>query len=797
MSIRPRLSSQPTIARTTLTAILCGLLIQIPAYAAAPRTLPPVLSKTAPLTPDERINHALNRLTFGPTASSRAEVRAMGLDRWFEQQLHPATIDDSALEARLAEYPAIQHSPAEMMARFPDPNILKGMAAGRLPLPADRIGHAIALDQIAFYKQRQENKAAGDAKGNTGKTAASGALQPGAATNQSTLMQADGASMQTGSMGQADAMGQAANQQATNLQAAQAQLKADQAAEQAADLDSTRALPRHDPSLYPAARTQQILMLAPDQRLDAVLTMPPAELAAFRRSLSRAELAQLGDGLSPEQRETLRSLQQGGARVIGSEVLDARLLRDLDSNRQLQAVMTDFWLNHFNVYIRKNQNEPYLLPAYERATILPHALGKFEDLLVATAQSPAMMLYLDNAQSIGPDSEIAMRRERQANRPGAKTLAKKKMPDGLNENYGRELMELHTLGVNGGYTQADVTEVAKVFTGWTIERPRLGDGGAFQFNPALHEPGPKTVLGHTIQQNGENEGLEVLHLLATSPATAHFLSQEIAIRFVSDTPPPALVDRMAKTYLASNGDISQVLRTMFHSPEFWSPATYRAKVKTPLEFVTSAVRASGADVADPTPLVQALAKLGMPLFGMQTPNGYGWTADDWVSTGALVNRMNFALVLADNRVKDAQVAWPVDTAAQVMPVRSDATASPVAEQAMLERMLLGEPAAPRTQAAVFAQLARPDLQDQAERQFRAAPASAPILQVNPKSSPATLSDDSGMTSGILSGKAGQKKRLPAEFVLTPVRTNAKQDPAQRQAALIAGLILGSPDFQRR
>ncbi len=408
--------------------------------------------------------------------------------------------------------------------------------------------------------------------------------------------------------------------------------------------------------------------------------------------------------MTPIQRETLAALQ-GSPRMIGAELLQSRMLRDVYSERQLEAVMTDFWLNHFNVYVRKNQNEPYMLPAYERETIRPNALGKFEDLLVATAKSPAMLMYLDNWQSIGPDSVAAKnggRFAQLAKNPQVKQALKDR---GLNENYARELMELHTLGVQcevsadrpvsmldkacgQGYTQQDVTEVAKVLTGWTIDRPNCG--GEFQFEERRHEPGNKTVMGTVIagsnfteqrgmgmgvgfrraggggacgdginpgDQRGMNEGLHVLHMLATSPATAKFISTKLAVRFVSDTPPPALVDRMAKAFTASGGDIKTVLRTMFDSPEFWSPEVYRAKMKTPEEFVISAVRASGADVKNAMPLVQALDKLGMPLYGMQTPNGYSWMAETWVNTGDLVSRMNFALGLSSDRIPGVQTDW--------------------------------------------------------------------------------------------------------------------------------------------
>src|ERR1700743_3777049 len=264
--------------------------------------------------------------------------------------------------------------------------------------------------------------------------------------------------------------------------------------------------------------------------------------------------------------------------------------------------MTDFWLNHFNVYIKKNQNEPYLLPAYERDVIRPNALGKFEDLLVATAESPAMLVYLDNFQSIGPDSQAARnapRLSRFVQNPQVKQALKDR---GLNENYARELIELHTLGVQcevsqdhpisaldkacgHGYTQQDVTQVAKVLTGWTIDQPF--HSGGFQFQQRRHEPGSKTVMGQTISEDGQREGLQVLHMLATSPATAKFISTKLAVRFLSATPSPALVDRMAKEFVASNGDIKTVLRTMFNWPEFWSPEVYRAKVKQPGGLVVS------------------------------------------------------------------------------------------------------------------------------------------------------------------------------------------------------------------
>ena len=318
--------------------------------------------------------------------------------------------------------------------------------------------------------------------------------------------------------------------------------------------------------------------------------------------------------------------------------------------------MTDFWFNHFNVFADKGPDRLLMLTSYERDVIRPRALGKFEDLLVATAKSPAMLFYLDNWLSVGPNSPQALgipahpwtvrARFRRGRNKG-------KRPSGLNENYGRELLELHTLSVNGGYSQHDVTEVAKVFTGWTIDKPN--EGGGFKFDPRMHEPGPKFVLGHRIKPKGEGEGLELLHRLATSPQTAHFISLKLAERFVSDDPPPALVDRMAKTFLKKERRHSRSADHAFSIAEFWDDGTYRAKVKTPLEFVASAVRATGAEVDDALPLTRQLNNMGMPLYGAQPPTGYSMKAETWVSSSALLNRMNFALALTSGKIKGVKV----------------------------------------------------------------------------------------------------------------------------------------------
>jgi uncharacterized protein (DUF1800 family) len=369
-----------------------------------------------------------------------------------------------------------------------------------------------------------------------------------------------------------------------------------------------------------------LLSLPKANRMPSLMKLPVNDRRILVQYIPNDMRDRLIADFSPVERETWFAMN-GPTNVVVAELQQAKILRAAYSERQLEEVMTDFWFNHFNVFIYKDQDQ-YLVTTYERDAIRPYALGKFHDLLVATAKNPAMLFYLDNWLSIGPNSQAA---------GGGKSPSANK---GLNENYGRELMELHTLGVDGGYTQADVTEVARVFTGWTVQP--MDQGWGFFFDPKRHEPGAKTVLGQTIPEKGVDEGLQVLDMLARSPATARFISTKLARRFVSDDPPPALVEAMAKTFLDKDGDIKEVLRTMVHSKEFWSPDIYRKKVKTPLEFIASAVRATGTQVQNPMPIVQALAKMGMPLYQMQPPTGYSTKAEVWMNSNALLERLNFS-----------------------------------------------------------------------------------------------------------------------------------------------------------
>src|SRR5438132_2820569 len=316
-----------------------------------------------------------------------------------------------------------------------------------------------------------------------------------------------------------------------------------------------------------------------------------------------------------------------------------------------------------------------------------------------------MLFYLDNWLSVGPNSEVANgipkhNRRRARYRPLVVKQGKGKR-GGLNENYGRELMELHTLGVNGGYTQKDVTEVARVLTGWTLKQPR--QGGGFTFEARMHEPGDKFVLGHRIKPNGEKEGLEVLHILAHHPSTAKFISLKLATRFVSDNPPPALVDRMAQTFLKKDGDIREVLKTMLRSPEVWSPDAYRAKVKTPLEYVISALRISGADVTDATPIAGTLQQMGMPPYGMQPPTGYSMKAEAWVNSSALLGRMNFALALSAGKLRGVQ--------ADTQPILSanPAPTDPQQVLAVMENSLLAGDISKQTHDTISKQMQVPQV----------------------------------------------------------------------------------------
>jgi uncharacterized protein (DUF1800 family) len=688
----------------------------------APRLLAKKKSDATP-EPDQpkRALHALNRLTFGPRPGDLQQVMAIGVDRWIELQLHPEKIDDDALNSRLDPLRTLRMNSRELAENFPDPQEINQVMNGKRPMPSDPGRRAIYQVQLTRLEARKERK-----------TEATGAAQNAEVKN------ANAARPTMASTG-TEATDAAPSGAASDAAVATSEIMAatDAPAKPSAGDEEQERI--REEQLYADLEIQQLPSLPPDQRYRKILALPLDQLIGFADSLRGGKGQDFIQGMTPQQKETVLALNNPPA-VPDSELAQAKLLRAIYSQRQLDEVMTDFWFNHFNVFVNKGLDR-LMVTSYEREVIRPHALGKFEELLVATAKSPAMLFYLDNWLSVGPDSPQAMGIPMHPYGPYGRRLPPRpnpgKRPSGLNENYGRELLELHTLSVNGGYSQHDVTEVAKVFTGWTIDKP--AQGGEFKFDPRMHEPGPKFVLGHRIKQKGEGEGLEVLHLLATSPQTAHFISLKLAERFVSDDPPPALVDRMAKTFLKKKGDIREVLSVLFHAPEFWDDSAYRAKVKTPFEFVASTIRATGAEVEDAMPLAGQLNKMGMPLYGAQPPTGYSMKAEAWVSSSALLNRMNFALALTSGKIRGVKV----DTAQLA---GNDATDSS-AIVSTLEANLVAGGVSQQTHDSIVAQV------------------------------------ESGKNTAqqMQNGKPG----VPKVTATAP------------QASTIAGLLLGSPEFQRR
>jgi uncharacterized protein (DUF1800 family) len=626
----------------------------VPGHAA-----PNASAQNQELLPDEQVQQVLNRLTFGPRPGDAEKVRAMGIDKWIDLQLHPERIPDPQSESLLSKY--------------------------------------------SIY------------------------------------------SMSTGDI-------------------------------------------VHDYGIV-----QQLQRQAKKNVSDTTMDKPEAR---------RAALAQ-----NPQAADAVRQTQQ----LVG-EVQSAKLARALVSDRQLDEVMVDFWENHFSVFAGKGQTRLFLAQ-YDRDVIRPHALGKFRDLLGAVAKSPAMLFFLDNALSAADSTEptLAQRNGRGGRagllgrRPGLRGFGagpgqqqlppavrarlqnatpeqrqqimdrlKQQAKRGLNENYARELMELHTLGVDGGYTQKDVQEVARALTGWTFNRQT----GEFQFNPAIHDAGEKTILGHRFPAgHGEEEGEQVLDLLARAPATAHFITTKLARHFVSDDPPKALVDRCAKTFSATDGDIRETLRCVVTSPEFFSRQAYRAKVKTPFEVVASALRAVNAQ-PDLTPrTAQLVARLGQPIFGRQTPDGWPDRGDAWMNTGAILNRINFGLSLAAGQLPTAQLDnWPQFDSLRTLPRAQQVDG--------VVKSMLGGQVSSETREVLMS-------------------GANPMLSKVP-----TATDIDGMAvsdadpmSGAMGAAAG------------PARLSAKQDGGKgfpraqvpgfgrpvdlKGLPQVVGLALGAPEFQRR
>jgi len=502
------------------------------------------------------------------------------------------------------------------------------------------------------------------------------------------------------------------------------------------------------------------------------------------RRQQQRELAQQGDTAS--RRDARRELRadpemlatQRKAQRVVADVQSAKLARAVVSERQLDEVMVDFWENHFSVFAGKGQTRNFLTE-YDRDVIRPHALGKFRDLLGAVAHSPAMLFYLDNWQSAADSlhpvlasSQRAFGRRLGQRRPVvARVIPPQRRARGLNENYARELMELHTLGVDGGYTQQDVINVARALTGWSIN-PREG---TYVFRPEVHDAGEKVILGRTFPAgHGEEEGEQVLDLLARHPSTAHFIARKLVVRFVSDSAPPQLVERAAQTFLRTDGDIREVLRTIVTSPEFFSRSAYRMKVKTPFELVASALRVIGAQ-PDTTPRsAQLVARLGQPIFGRQTPDGWPDHGDAWMNTGAILNRINFGLALAAGRIPGASMAaWPATAELR-------GTSRSQQADGVIKRILGGE-ASTETRGILIS-------------------GENPLLSKLGSDSTSMLMDptDSSMMGGSPDPIRNRQLRPNAGL-----RGGGQQrGPLDRPVALnglaqVVGLALGAPEFQRR
>ena len=658
--------------------------------------------KAQRLSEEQRILHVLNRLGFGARPGDVERVRAVGIERYIEQQLYPEKIADAVSEGKVKNLPALQLSTPELFAKYPQPNALLRVLERRGQVPPE-LAPIVAARKKAEAAQNAPN--------------ASGMNDGGEMTKQEGAAKEDTA-------------------QQNNAQARR----------------------------------------------------------AFRDYLAK---------------NGLRSPQQ-----LTAELQASRILRAVYSERQLQEVMVDFWTNHFNVFAGKAADR-WLLISYDRDAIRPNTFGKFYDLLKATAESPAMLFFLDNFQSVSPNAGAGGRmNQRRQNQRGGGLLGmlmgrggarrnqqqgdgemprpaqqqQQRRARGINENYARELMELHTLGVDGGYTQKDVQEVARCFTGWTIIDPRgyrsaalremngrtnLDDNaGEFYFNPRLHDDGEKIVLGQKIPAGGGiKDGLMVLEILARHPSTAKFIATKLARRFVSDNPSPALVNRVAAAFTKSDGDIRETLRALFTSPEFNSAESYRAKIKTPFELAVSSIRSLGGETNGGPGIHQWIARMGEPLYMYQAPTGYPDMAENWVNTGALLERMNFGLALASNRIPGTRVDLARFNG-------NPAKGSSNLEQMMdrfLEVIVQGDVSV-KTKATLLRQLKEP------------LPAAPPQVAAT-----SIMDDDDGdamMRPG--GGGGGGRRRQQAQIAMADLSKVSNPEVVKT-----VGLILGSPEFQRQ
>jgi uncharacterized protein (DUF1800 family) len=633
--------------RLVLTIATAGLLIS---------SIPHLGSASGPfdqrLSQDQQIVQALNRLTFGPRAGDVEEVRRLGVAKWIQLQLHPDQVPENpALEPKLKPLETLRMNLAEIVEKYTPPPqqppvMIQPMLMNNLLPPDDmrKVRTGTAEQRKAILASLDEEK------------------------RRQVLMQIPQQNLEDLPEYKKEA------EDARKMQQEEAQRQNRLRNPQLQDL--------LNPDQLTVARsgnkeqlTALFAYLDPDKRPLVASRLPPQSLAAV-----------------PELRRE-GQFRSAPRQVVSEDLKEAKVFRALYSNRQLEEVLVDFWFNHFNVDQAKNvqvqnqgalQNQVHLVIGnYERDAIRPHVLGHFKDLLLATARHPAMLYYLDNWESMAPGSFEVGPFAPQRGPLNGLALNSARQAHGLNENYGREVMELHTLGVNGGYTQDDVIAVARCFTGWTVRDPNNPE---FIFAPFMHDFGEKTVLGHKIAAGGgEQDGLQAIDILAHHPSTAKFISRELAQRFVSDNPPQALVDRMAQTFTKTDGDLRAVLETMFTSPEFFSEGAWQAKLKSPFEMVVSAVRAIGGETSDTFALVQKIADLGEPLYNKLEPTGYPNTGDTWLSTVGIMGRMNFSAALASGLVPGVHLD----------PSRLEGKDGPA-----IARDLLGHDASPQTQAAI-------------------------------------------------------------------------------------------------
>jgi uncharacterized protein (DUF1800 family) len=666
------------------TAFLLTILIATPIFAFGDGRSMLAVKK---LTEEQKIVHVLNRLGFGVRPNDVAKVKAMGLNKYIDQQLNPNSIIDTDAENRVSKLEVMNLSTSELFAKYPNPG---------------------GIAQIFKKKQEAENKTA-----------------------------------------------------------------------------------------VKIANPADAMMGAEETAADKAEKME-----------KRKELAEIYQkyGFKP-------------AGLIGQQIVANRILRATYSEKQLQEVMVDFWQNHFNVYAKKNSVRWYI-PSYERDVLRKNALGNFKDLVVGTAQHPAMLIYLDNFESISPNAtqnniraanRPAINPERIKNNPAVRNRLKKqyglsdaeldtrldnrmknsqatpkKQERGLNENYARELMELHTLGVDGGYKQADIIEVAKCFSGWTVADPRgyrrvaasivtgtegkyeaqvqrktglaeNTESGTFYFNKNWHDSGEKTVFGQKIKADGINDGLKVIDMLVSSPATAKFIAKKLAVKFVSDSPSEAFVNRIAKSFTDSKGDIKTTLRTIFTDDEFYAIENYRAKIKTPFELAISSIRTLGGETGSSPALIGLLEKMGETPYGYQAPTGYGDTSEDWVNTGALLERLNYAIALSANQIPNTKVDLSKYSNMDKAKVLDNAVAA-----------ILDNDISANTKASLLKQIEMP----------------------LPEAKAGSEMDEDSAMAGNAGKNGGKELRQTGQARLTPPRGNP-------EVYKVISLVLGTPEFQRQ